>query len=356
MNNIANLIEINSTGAQIDDAVNKKHEHIMINTVFVDSSSADGGNGTLAKPYNNLQIAVNSAPFGSNIRLEAGLYQVANRLLTIKDKDNIALISDGVGAVLDGDLLITGTSTETFIKNLRVNGNYTYNSTQSYCYIDNMYINGLVHLVSTGYHSYKNVFFHNMLVEGSVFLDMKTSKCDDNSVWTVNGVNATMSILDCLNAKYEHLNGNMFLDGFTNVLPVGNNVGILSTSNNGVLRIGNISMLQANGQYASIQKTGNCSYLIGLLSYDPSNSVLNGTAIRKSGIQAEQVFKDGSNLVQVLENINTNLVEALEAVNTNLLEALEEVNNKIPKLIQVVDEAQAITASTANPNNIYFWV
>jgi hypothetical protein len=338
VSNIATTIQINSTGSQIDDSVLKKHQHITQNTVFADSTAPDGGNGTLSSPFNNLQQAVDVAPFGANVRLEAGLYTVPNRLLKIENKDNVTLVTDGVKgqyrAVIDADLLITGNSQRIGIKNLQINGKYTYDSTEGMCYIDNMFVRDLVHLVSTGYHRYDDVFFNNMLVQGSVFLDMRTSQCEDNSKWTVDSVNATMSILDCLQAKYEHLNGNMFLDGVTNVLPVGDNVGILSTSNNGVLRIGDLSMIQPNGQYASIQKTGTCPYLLGILAYDPSNSVLNGVAIRKSGIQAEQVYKDGLNMVQVLTDLE----------------------NKIPKLIEVADESEAITASTADPNNIYFWV
>lgn len=359
MNIIATTVEINSTGLQIDDAVTKRHQHITQNTIFADSTSVNGGDGTLSKPFNNLQEAVDKATFGSNIKLEAGLYQIPNRLLKIEDKDNISIITDGVKgqyrAVIDGDLLITGNSTRIGIKNLQIDGKYTYNSTQGLCYIDNIFVRDLVNIAGNGYHRYDDIFFHNMLVEGSAFLDIRTSQCENNSVWTVNSINATISVLNCLNAKYEHLNGNMFLDGVTNVLPVGNNVGILSTSNNGVLRIGNLTMIQPDGQYAKIEKTGTCPYLLGILSYDPLNSTLNGVAIRKSGIQAEQVYKDGSNLVEVLENINAGLVESLENINANLLESLENLNAIMPKLIQVANETEGITESAENPNNIYFW-
>lgn len=338
MIDIANIVEINSTGNQIDDAVIKRHEHITQNTVFADSTASSGGDGTLSRPFNNLQQAIDVAPFGANIRLEAGLYQIPNRILRINSKDNISLITEGVKgqyrAVIDGDLLITGTSQRIGIQNIQLEGNYTYDSTGSLCYIDNMFVRGLVNIKGNGYHRYDDVFFNNMLVEGSAFLDIRTSQCEDNSTWTLNGTSATMFVLSCLNAKFEHLNGFMFLEGTTNVLPVGDNVGIISKSNTGLLRIGNLSMIQPSGQYASIRKEGTCPYLLGVLSYDPSNSIFNGVAIKKSGIQAEQVYKDGSTLVQILDNLN----------------------EQIPKLIEVADEVEGIQRSSENPNNIYFWV
>lgn len=341
MNNIANTIEINATGVQLDDAVNKRHEHITQNTIFVDSKAPNGGNGSLGNPFNNLQQAVNIAPVNTNIRLEPGIYTVPNRLLTINNKDSITLVADDAKrqfkTVIDADLLITGTSKNIGFKNIEFNGNYSYSSTQSLCYMDNVVINGFVLLSSGGFHYYHGVFLNNLTVQGSTFLYIENSYCENNGVWTVNSINATMSVLSCLNAKFDHLNGNMLLDGVTNVLPDGNNIGILSTSNNGMLNISNLNMMQPNGQYARIEKSGTCPYLLGLLSYDPLISTLNGVAIGKSGIQVEQVFKDGRNLLEVLTDLQDKIPEPVE-------------------LIEVADEQEGIIISAENPNNIYFWV
>lgn len=252
--------------------------------IYVDVNNDDPNNledGSINYPYTSAQTGVNACPTGGIVCITAGAY---NESLSIENKNNITvccLSNEPKGqyrAVFSGSLTISGTSQRIGIVGLQFNGDYNYTSRGSLIYIDDLAIRGNTTLSTGGYHRYDNCFFFGVTVSGTTFADFRDCQSEDTVSWTCNvGASGVFSLRDCINAKYNHQSGFMSIVG-GNVLPVGDNVGILSTASTGLLYMYGIDFYQiASSQYATINKTGTCDATIGICNQDYTGSTLNGT-------------------------------------------------------------------------------
>ena len=75
------------------------------NTLFVDKSAANGGTGTLAAPYNNLNTALTNAKFGQIVRVE-GTLGLDGKIQTLADNPSYQIGFNSLGAPLpDGSTM-----------------------------------------------------------------------------------------------------------------------------------------------------------------------------------------------------------------------------------------------------------
>lgn len=263
--------------------------------LFVNADSKETEeNGGLTTPYKSIQAAINNAQFGTVIEIAPGEY---NENIIISNKENLSITTAGVigqyRVKIDGNLTITGAQTERIgISNIEFGGNYLCDTTLGLVYMDNVAIVGSSTFSGAGYHRYDFCFFSAILHNGSGFIDIRESQIENNAKVTVESTpTAIIALISVYNLNVIHTSGNLYVGGSTKFLSDSSGVGLLSTctSTQGAIQFDGGTMLQATGVYATINKTGNCPYMLSTLVYEPNTSTFMGTKI-DGGLHTEQIY------------------------------------------------------------------
>jgi parallel beta-helix repeat protein len=106
---------------EVDIGIDEK----VKNTIYVDAGSPAGGNGTILRPFNSIQEAIDNADPGYMIRVSSGTYQEiisVNKTLTLIGEDYGTTIIDGSGISGPTDSVVTITADWVNISGFKITG------------------------------------------------------------------------------------------------------------------------------------------------------------------------------------------------------------------------------------------
>lgn len=301
---------------------------ITTGTIFVNSASENvTEDGTMYAPYHTIQAAVNAAPFGTNISISAGDY--SNEDVVIDNKQNINLSADNVigqWRTIVKSIAITGSSNRIGIKNIQVEETYTHAASNGNVYIDNMAVKGLVTISGTGYHQYDYMqIMDDIDITGTAYVALRSSSGEDNSIFTISEVTATLYLRDVTNVTLHREYGNVIIDGSTNFITVNDfdvNFCIISENTAGSIIFINGTARQANGSLTGIDLRGTAVYSLGKFEFEPASSNLNGPRIQ-GGLHSIQLYDHATRAGYTLASgVQASLDAHLDAISTSLLTKL----------------------------------
>ncbi|MFA5490136.1 MAG: hypothetical protein WC284_13115 [Candidimonas sp.] len=272
---------------------------IGLNILYVSDSQGDDidGNGSLNRPFETIQTAINASNNGDYIRIMPGLYIED---LQIDGLDNIVIEGYGVSynnlVEIQGSVLIENGSTQIYFKNLNISGNsidvpITINSTDGYLSFENIFVGGNSTAVDFVGSNQNWIDFIDCSIDGIVDISgtplsgSMVRIIGNNSYATdinVSHINWKVIIEDCHRLGIiNHADGHLILNNIKDILSDGGTA-ITSTANNlsdNFISIQNVNFRDENGNYGIINKTGNCDYLIAYCNRDVLNDNLNGNRI-----------------------------------------------------------------------------
>lgn len=232
-------------------------------TLIIDGSSTETiEDGSEFYPIKDTPDNVSDiATFGNILRIDPGTYQGD---MTV-DVDNITIFTEGATgqyrAQMNGNMILN--AIRTGIANFQILGDITTNTDAELVYMTNVDMKSYT-FDGSGYSRLDDCFIETTLVVNSGAVDLRNCQFEDSIITDVVVNGGSLTAVNTTGMNIIHNGGTVTLLGCTMD-------GVTSTADDGALYL-------IGGQFVSgsIDKTGNCPYVISGLLHTPGADTLNG--------------------------------------------------------------------------------
>jgi len=281
------------------------------NAVWVDPNGSNtNGNGSFLNPYQTIQQAVNQASSGDVIIIKPGQYSGS----VIVNKDDLQFDAYGE-AGLTSNTIISGKVTLSNVSLAKFSGIEFQNSGDHTMLITGNTNSGSHHFYNcrftrTDGPTFDAIRFEGVAVGSLSFINGSILGGFDNSSSSVSGAKARFIGVLNKNFRYKansatsvglisqsdhigtvsHSQGTVYLRDIGIVEKDGSNRSIVSTANvsaGNFLSLQNVSLIQEDGTYGILSKTGTCDFSLHNVIRDPATTSFTGTRINLSEVSQD---------------------------------------------------------------------